>query len=639
MKRFNKPQPTVRSFQQRLSVAMIFVLICFAILLARFVWLQVITYNRHSVAAENNRIALIPIPANRGLITDRNGVVIARNYSAYTLEIIPAQIEMDVNTLLDELSEVVDIQAKDRRNFLKLFKESKTFDSFAIRTLLTDAEVAKFTAQRYRFPGVDIQARLFRQYPYGELGSHLIGYIGRVSQKDREKLIAELDSSKSKEDDWEQRKNINLLGMPYIGKVGVEQSYEQALRGSPGFEQVEITAGGRAVRTLSTSSSTPGKNLVLSIDIKLQSIVEELYGNRRGAFVAIEPKTGDILAFVSKPNFNPNDFIEGIDPNTWKTLNESLEKPLYNRPLKGIYSPGSTYKPFMALGALETGKRTPSQSIADPGYFNLGNHTFRDDKVGGHGTVDMAKSIVESCNTYYYQLSKDMGVNLMHDFMKPLGFGQLTGVDLIGESRGVLPSTDWKVHTFKNPEQQKWFEGETISLGIGQGYNNFTILQLAHATANIANQGVVMKPHLVKSIEDPISREKKVTVAHESYKIDLKKENIDVITSAMVDVNRFGTSAAAFKGAGYNAAGKTGTAQVYSLNSKTYNHGATPEMLRDHALYIVFAPAENPKIAIAMVVENAGFGAAHAAPIARRALDYYLEGRWPKEVPEWKNAP
>jgi penicillin-binding protein 2 len=618
---------------------MIFVLICFAILLARFVWLQLITYNRHSVAAENNRIALIPIPANRGLITDRNGVVIARNYSAYTLEITPSQIEVDVNTLLDQLSEVIDIQAKDRRNFLKLLKESKTFDSFAIRTLLTDIEVAKFTAQRFRFPGVDIQARLFRQYPYGELGSHLIGYIGRVSQKDREKLIAELDSSNSKEDDWEKRKNINLLGMPYIGKIGVEQSYEQALRGSPGFEQVEITAGGRAVRILSTSSSTPGKNLVLSIDIKLQSLVEELYGKRRGAFVAIEPKTGDILAFVSKPNFNPNDFVEGIDPNTWKNLNESLEKPLYNRPLKGIYSPGSTYKPFMALGALETGKRTPSQSIADPGYFNLGNHTFRDDKVGGHGTVDMAKSIIESCNTYYYQLSKDMGVNLMHDFMKPLGFGQLTGIDLIGESRGVLPSTDWKIRTFKKPEQQKWFEGETISLGIGQGYNNFTILQLAHATANVANQGVVMKPHLVKSIENPITREKKITVAHESYKIDLKKENIDVITSAMVDVNRFGTSAAAFKGASYNAAGKTGTAQVYSLNSKTYNHGATPEMLRDHALYIVFAPAENPKIAIAMVVENAGFGAAHAAPIARRALDYYLEGRWPKEVPEWKNAP
>jgi penicillin-binding protein 2 len=505
--------------------------------------------------------------------------------------------------------------------------------------LLSDVEVAKFTAQRFRFPGVEIRARLFRQYPYGELGSHLIGYIGRVSQKDREKLIAELDSSKSMDEDWAQRKNINLLGMPYIGKVGIEQSYEHALRGSPGFEQVEITAGGRAVRTLSTSPSTPGKNLVLAVDIKLQHLVEQLYGKRRGAFVAIEPQTGDILAFVSKPNFNPNDFVEGIDASTWKDLNESLEKPLYNRPLKGTYAPGSTYKPFMALAALETGKRTPSQSIADPGYFILGNHTFRDDKVGGHGTVDMAKSIVESCNTYYYHLARDMGVNPMHDFMKPLGFGQITGIDLEGEARGILPSTAWKEKAFKKTEQQKWFEGETISLGIGQGYNSFTILQLAHATANIANQGVVMKPHLVKSIENPITKDRVLTTAKESYKIDLKKENIDVITSAMVDVNKFGTSAAVFKGVSYNAAGKTGTAQVFSLNAKKYNHGATPEFLRDHALFVVFAPAENPKIAIAMIVENAGFGAAHAAPIARRALDYYLEGRWPKEVPEWKNAP
>jgi penicillin-binding protein 2 len=251
----------------------------------------------------------------------------------------------------------------------------------------------------------------------------------------------------------------------------------------------------------------------------------------------------------------------------------------------------------------------------------------------------MAKSIVDSCNTYYYHLARDMGVNPMHDFMKPLGFGQITGIDLDGESRGILPSTSWKEKAFKKTEQQKWFEGETISLGIGQGYNSFTILQLAHATANIANQGVVMKPHLVKSVENPITKDRVLTTAQESYKIDLKKENIDVITNAMVDVNRFGTSAVAFKGASYNAAGKTGTAQVYSLNAQAYNHGATPEFLRDHALYVVFAPAENPKIAIAMVVENAGFGAAHAAPIARLALDYYLEGRWPKEVPEWKNAP
>jgi penicillin-binding protein 2 len=639
MNRFNNSQPTVKSFQDRLSVAMIFVLICFSILLLRFVWLQVFTHHRHYVSAENNRIALIPVPANRGLIYDRNGIVIARNYSAYTLEINPSQVETNLNDILDQLSTIVDIQPKDRRNFLKLAAESKTFDSFPVRTLLSDVEVAKFTAQRFRFPGVEIRARLFRQYPYGELGSHMIGYIGRVSQRDREKLIAELDSSNSMDEDWAQRKNINLLGMPYIGKVGIEQSYERALRGSPGFEQVEITAGGRAVRTLSTSSSTPGKNLVLAVDIKLQHLVEQLYGKRRGAFVAIEPQTGDILAFVSKPNFNPNDFVEGIDASTWKDLNESPEKPLYNRPLKGTYAPGSTYKPFMALAALETGKRTPNQSIADPGYFILGNNTFRDDKVGGHGTVDMAKSIVESCNTYYYQLARDMGVNPMHDFMKPLGFGQITGIDLEGESRGILPSTAWKEKAFKKVEQQKWFEGETISLGIGQGYNSFTILQLAHATANLANQGVVMKPHLVKSIENPITKDRVLTTAQESYKISLKKENIDVITNAMVDVNKFGTSAGVFKGASYNAAGKTGTAQVYSLNAKTYNHGATPEFLRDHALYVVFAPAENPKIAIAMIVENAGFGAAHAAPIARRALDYYLEGRWPKEVPEWKSAP
>jgi penicillin-binding protein 2 len=638
MHRFKNTQPTVKSFQDRLAVAMVFVLVCFGLLLLRFVWLQIFTHNRHSVAAENNRIALVPVPASRGLIIDRNGVVIARNYSAYTLEINPSQIEGNVNDLLEELSQVIDIQPKDKKNFLKLLNESKTFDSFPVRTLLSDVEVAKFTAQRFRFPGVEIRARLFRQYPYGELGSHVIGYIGRVSQRDREKLIAELDDNRASNDS-NQRRNINLLGTPYVGKIGLEQSYEYALRGAPGFEQVEITAGGRAVRTLTTSSSTPGNNLVLSIDIKLQHLVEELYGKRRGAFVAIEPETGDVLAFVSKPNFNPNDFVEGIDPTTWKSLNESLEKPLYNRPLKGIYPPGSTYKPFMALAALETGKRTPSQAISDPGYFTFGNHTFRDDKKGGHGMVDMAKSIVESCDTYYYLLARDMGVNMMHDFMKPLGFGQITGIDLDGEARGTLPSTAWKERTFKKPEQQKWFDGETISLGIGQGYNSFTILQLAHATANLANKGVVMKPHLVKSIENPITKERKLTTPKESYRVDLKSENIEVIKNAMVDVNKFGTSAQAFSGVTYQAAGKTGTAQVFSLNSKNYSHSATPEFLRDHALFIVFAPADKPKIAIAMVVENAGFGAAQAAPIARRALDYFIEGRWPKEVPEWKSAP
>jgi penicillin-binding protein 2 len=367
--------------------------------------------------------------------------------------------------------------------------------------------------------------------------------------------------------------------------------------------------------------------------------VEQLYGNFRGAFVAIEPETGDILAFVSKPNFNPNDFVEGIDSVTWKELNDSPQKPLYNRPLKGIYPPGSTYKPFMALAALENQKRIPSQTISDPGYFEFGNHTFRDDKKGGHGIVDMQKSIVESCDTYYYLLARDMGVNMMHDFMKPLGFGQITGIDLQGESRGVLPSTEWKKNTFKKPEQQKWYEGETISLGIGQGYNAFTILQLAHAMANVANNGIVMKPHLVKAIEDPFTRNRVLTTPKESYRIDLKPENIEFIKKAMVEVNVSGTSTAAFKGAGYITGGKTGTAQVFSLNSKEYKHSSTAEFLRDHALYIAFAPADKPTIVIAMVVENAGFGAQWAAPITRKALDYYIEGKWPKEIPEWKRAP
>jgi penicillin-binding protein 2 len=503
--------------------------------------------------------------------------------------------------------------------------------------MLNEAETARFMANRYRFPGVDIRARSFREYPYNELASHLIGYIGRVSQRDKEHMQAEIENSKG--DDPDALQTSFLPGIQYVGKIGLEQSYETVLRGVPGYDQVEITAGGKPVRTLSNSPSVPGKNIVLSVDIKLQYLVEQLYGNFRGAFVAIEPETGDVLAFVSKPNFNPNDFVEGIDSVTWKELNDSPQKPLYNRPLKGIYPPGSTYKPFMALAALENKKRTPSQTIFDPGYFDFGNHTFRDDKKGGHGTVDMQKSIVESCDTYYYLLARDMGVNMMHDFMKPLGFGQITGIDLQGESKGVLPSTDWKKNTFKKPEQQKWYEGETISLGIGQGYNSFTILQLSHAIANLANNGVVMKPHLVKAIEDPFTRNRVLTTPKESYRIDLNAENIEIIKKAMVEVNVSGTSAAAFKGAGYVAGGKTGTAQVFSLNSKEYKHGSTAEFLRDHALYIAFAPADKPTIVIAMVVENAGFGAQHAAPIARKALDYYIDGKWPKEVPEWKRAP
>jgi len=630
-------KPNLDSFQERIYIATLFVTFCFLILVTRLVWLQLVSHGKYALLAESNRIALVPAPANRGLLIDRNGIVIGRNYSALTLDVNAEQLKGNVDQLINELSEIVDISPKDRRNFKRSLEDSRNMGTFPLRSMLNEAETARFMANRYRFPGVEIRARSFREYPYNELGSHLIGYIGRVSQKDKERMQAEIEDAKT--DDPDALQASFLSGIQYVGKIGLEQSYETVLRGVPGYDQVEITAGGKPVRTLSSSPSIPGKNVVLSVDIKLQYLVEQLYGNFRGAFVAIEPETGDILAFVSKPNFNPNDFVEGIDSVTWKELNDSPQKPLYNRPLKGIYPPGSTYKPFMALAALETQKRTPSQTISDPGYFDFGNHTFRDDKKGGHGIVDMQKSIVESCDTYYYLLARDMGVNMMHDFMKPLGFGQITGIDLQGESRGVLPSTDWKKNTFKKPEQQKWYEGETISLGIGQGYNAFTILQLAHAMANVANNGVVMKPHLVKAIEDPFTRNRVLTTPKESYRIALNQANIETIKKAMVEVNVSGTSTAAFKGAGYVAGGKTGTAQVFSLNSKEYKHSSTAEFLRDHALYIAFAPADKPTIVIAMVVENAGFGAQWAAPIARKALDYYIEGKWPKEIPEWKRAP
>ena len=630
-------KPDLDSFQERIHIATLFVTFCFLLLITRLVWLQLVSHGKYALLAESNRIALVPAPANRGLLIDRNGIVIGRNYSALTLDVNAEEIKGNVDELINGLSEIIDISPRDRRNFKRSLEDSRNMGTFPLRSMLNETETARFMANRYRFPGVEIRARSFREYPYNELASHLIGYIGRVSQKDKERMQAEIESAKA--DDPDALQSSFLPGIQYVGKIGLEQSYETVLRGVPGYDQVEITAGGKPVRTLSSAPSVPGKNIVLSVDIKLQYLVEQLYGNFRGAFVAIEPETGDVLAFVSKPNFNPNDFVEGIDSVTWKELNDSPQKPLYNRPLKGIYPPGSTYKPFMALAALENKKRTPSQSISDPGYFDFGNHTFRDDKKGGHGIVDMQKSIVESCDTYYYTLARDMGVNMMHDFMKPLGCGQITGIDLQDEAKGVLPSTQWKKNTFKKPEQQKWYEGETISLGIGQGYNAFTILQLAHAMANVANNGVVMKPHLVKAIEDPFTRNRVLTTPKESYRIDLSAENIEVIKKAMLEVNISGTSATAFKGTGYQVGGKTGTAQVFSLNSKDYKHSATAEFLRDHALYIAFAPVDKPTIVIAMVVENAGFGAQYAAPIARKALDFYIEGKWPKEIPEWKRAP
>src|SRR5450830_460732 len=496
-------------FKRRVIVIGLAVLFAFGLLCARLVYLQVTRHEDLAEQAENNRTAIVPVVPNRGLILDRNGIVLASNYSAYTLEVTPSKVT-DLEQTIDALSQVVEISPRDRRRFKKLREESKSFESLPLRTRLSDEEVAKFAVQRYRFPGVEIKARLFRNYPYGELASHVIGYIGRINQSEKEKLDESEDAA-------------NYRGTDYIGKLGVEQSFETQLHGITGVDSMETSAGGRAMRRLASSPATPGNTVKLALDIKLQHLVEELFGERRGALVALNPKTGEILAFVSKPTFDPNLFVEGIDSESWQALNESPDKPLLNRALRGTYPPGSTYKPFMALAALETGKRTPEQTIFDPGYFMFGGHRFRDDKEGGHGSVDMYHSIVASCDTYYYMLANDLGVDTIHDQLQRFGFGELTGIDIFGEVRGLLPSTAWKRKAYKKPEQRKWYAGETISLGIGQGYNAFTPLQLAQALSILANDGVVMKPHLVKIIENGVTRERTLTVPKESSRIALKQ--------------------------------------------------------------------------------------------------------------------
>ncbi|MGF6370684.1 penicillin-binding protein 2 [Paraburkholderia sp. RAU6.4a] len=628
MTEFKDTQQQLTKFRLRVAAAGLFVFVCFGLIGFRFLFLQVWHYSKYSLQADENRISVAPIVPNRGIITDRNGVVLAKNYSAYTLEITPSKLNDTLDNVIDNLATVVSIDARDRRRFKKLQEDSKNFESLPIRTRLTDDEVARFTAQRFRFPGVEVRARLFRQYPLGPTAAHVIGYIGRISQRDQDRIDDASDQNDSDPDHYDPRLDANnYKGTDYIGKIGVEQSYETELHGQTGFEEVEVTAGGRPVRTLSRTQATPGNNLVLSLDIGLQQVAEQAFAGHRGALVAIEPSTGDVLAFVSAPSFDPNSFVDGIDQQTWDELNNSPDHPLLNRPLHGTYPPGSTYKPFMALAALTLHKRTPSWGFQDPGYYTFGGHTFRNDVRSGQGWIDMNRAIVVSNDTYFYMLAHDLGVNNIANFMKPWGFGQITGIDIAGEAKGILPSTDWKRHAYRRPEQQKWYEGETVSLGIGQGYNSFTILQLAHATATLANNGVVMKPHLVRDIENPITKDTRPVVRDPSDKIAVKQQDIDFIKRAMEGVVTNGTAAKVFAGAPYQAAGKTGTAQVYSLQGANYKGHAVAENLRDHALFIAFAPADQPKIALALVVENGGWGAEAAGPIARRVLDYYLVGK------------
>lgn len=604
-------------FRRRLVISGLFIFVLFGILAFRFYYLQVVQYAHYQTLAENNRISLVPLVPNRGLILDKNGIVLANNLFAYTLEITPEVKTNQLEATIAELSKVIEISPADRNRYYKLREASRYFDSIPIRIHLTEAEAASFAVNHYRFPGVEIKSRLFRQYPMGKSSAHTVGYIGRINDKD----IANLEESESLS---------NYKGSDHIGKNGIEQFYENELHGTTGFQQIEVDKDGRAVRVLSSTPPIPGKNITLSIDTKLQTIAEEAFGDKRGALVAINPKTGEIISYVSQPNYDPNLFIDGIDVDNWKLLNESENKPLYNRPIQGVYPPGSTFKPFVALAGLEHGLRAPPYAIHDSGYFTLANstHRYRDWNPNGHGLVDMKKAITISCDTFFYGLAMELGIDNLSSFVSHFSFGKKTGIDLQGENSGLLPTPEWKMKRYK----KAWYQGDTVITGIGQGYTLVTPMQLAHATATLANNGVGIQPHFVTQMQDALTGKITPTPLIAKDKVLISAENLDIVRNGMIAVTQPGGTASKMAAqAGYTIAAKTGTAQVIGIKQNAkYNANSIDERHRDHALFVAYAPAEDPKIALAVIVENGGHGGSAAGPIARKVMDYYLLGKTPE---------
>jgi len=602
-------------FHGRLKAGAAFVALLAATLLAREFYLQVVQHEHYIQRAESNRISLVPTAPNRGLILDRNDQILAENYSAYTLEVIRVQTH-DLEATLAEVGKLIEITPGQLRRFRRLLTESHEFETVPLKSKLSDEEVAILAANRYRLPGIEVKARLFRNYQAGPGMAHVVGFIGRINDRDLKRLR-------------ESGREQNYKGSVHIGKTGLEQSYETLLHGRTGFDQMETDASGRAVRMLSRIPPVPGKDLRLHLDLGLQAVAEHAFGDFLGGLVALDPNTGGVLALVSRPGFDPNLFIDGVDPDTWKELNESAERPMVNRALRGIYPPGSTIKPFMALAGLELGVRKPTDSIADPGYFSLPNsrHQFRDWKRGGHGSVDLRKSIAQSCDIYYYRLAVDMGIDRMHDYLAKFGLGERSGIDLEGESPGLLPSRDWKQRRWK----KAWYPGETVIAGIGQGYHLTTPLQLATATAMLANGGKRIEPRLVQAVRDPLSHVWQLQPTVARGQVAITPAHLAAVREGMMDVMRpGGTASAAAAGAPYTIAGKTGTAQVVGIKQGArYDESRVARQHRDHALFIAYAPAEDPKIAVAVMVENGGHGGSTAAPIARAVFDYYLTGKRP----------
>lgn len=600
-----------RVFTTRAIVIGLLMLGLAGILIARLYYLQVVEHERYATLSRKNRISLVPVAPVRGLIFDRHGVPLAQNNPSWTLEVVPDQVE-DMELLLDEVGQLVQLSEADLVDFHRDLRRHAGFDQVILRRGLSDDEAARFAINRHRFKGIDLRARLERSYPLKGTGVHVVGYVGRISQRDLEQI------------DKEQYRGIDFLG-----KLGIEAYYEEVLRGSSGFDQVETNAHGRVIRTVSSTPPVPGRNLYLTIDSRLQRAAEEALGEYRGAVVAIEPKSGEVLAFASTPTYDPNPFVYGIDRASYAALRDSPDRPLLNRALRGRYAPGSTIKPFMGMAGLNFG-RSPVKTTFCPGYFTLtqGGHRYRCWKHSGHGSMDLHDSIVQSCDVYFYDLARHLGIERMHDYLDDFGFGQLTGIDLNGEVSALLPSAEWK----RGARAEPWYPGETVIAGIGQGYTLVTPLQLASATAVLASGGQHMRPHLLLATEDPVSGERVPAQLRALSEPIINPDDIPLIKAAMIDVTSGarGTARRIGLDAPYRIAAKTGTAQVIGIKqNERYDEEKVAERFRDHALFIAYAPADDPRIAVAVIAENGGHGGSTAGPIARKVMDFFLLGEQP----------
>lgn len=600
-----------RLFVSRAIQAAAFVVVLLLILIARLVYLQIYEHSAYATLSKENRVKLVAVAPTRGLIFDRNGLLLAESQPSYSLEITPERVD-DMDSLLEEIAGLVAIDDLDLRRFYKIKKRRPKFEGIPLRLKLTDKEVARVAVNLHRFTGVDIVARLIRHYPHKEHMAHAIGYVSRISEKE----LKQIDES-------------NYRATNHIGKSGIEQHYEKTLHGTVGVQQVEINAQGRVLRKLENIATNPGKNLYLTIDSNLQRIAEQALGNENGSVVAIEPATGEVLVFASTPGYDPNLFVNGIDHKTYNALNNDKNKPLYNRALYGRYPPGSTIKPFIALAGLETGVINRDHKINCPGYYRLpgDTHKYRCWKRRGHGEVNLNKSIVESCDVFYYELARAIKIDPLHDYMVQFGFGVKTGIDLLAtryEPTGLFPSSAWK----RKVHRQPWYPGETLITGIGQGFTLVTPLQLATATATIANRGKRIKPHMVRIIEDIRTGSKTTVQPVLTHQIAITDpDHWQQVINAMKDVvhSSKGTARRIGRNIAYTIAGKTGTSQVISIKQdEKYEEDKIPKKFRDHALFIAFAPVENPQIAIAVIVENGGHGGSVAAPIAGKVIQAWL---------------